>query len=134
MGRPLNKRDKSIEKTVNEILKSRAKSSIYTFLLRRNGARSDEIIKGTKLHPSTVREMLSKMYEQKLIYRKKIKNDSIGKNPYIYFAISPISLLKQFTKEIEERLNMFASLPQTKNKGRSNRHVKIKIYERVNQK
>ena len=74
MGRPLNKRDKSIEKTVNEILKSRAKSSIYTFLLRRNGARSDEIIKGTKLHPSTVREMLSKMYEQKLIYRKKIKN------------------------------------------------------------
>jgi predicted transcriptional regulator len=49
-------KDKNIEKTVREILKSRARSRIYTYLLKNNGARSDEIIKGTKLHPSTVRE------------------------------------------------------------------------------
>ena len=128
------KADKSIEKAVHEILKSRARSRIYTYLLRKSGAKTQQIIKGTRLHPSTVRETLSKMYEQELIYRKKIKNDSIGKNPYVYFAISPVSLLKKFAKEIEERLNMFASLPLTKNKGRSNRRVKIKIYERVNQR
>jgi hypothetical protein len=53
-------RDKSIEKAVNDILRSRARSRIYIFLLRKNGAKSEEIIKGTKLHPSTVRETLSK--------------------------------------------------------------------------
>ena len=89
-------KDKSIEKAVNDILKSRARSRIYIYLLRKNGARSEEIIKGTRLHPSTVRETLSKMHYQKLIFRKKIKNDSIGKNPYIYYAISPLELLKKY--------------------------------------
>ena len=59
-----NSRDKNIEKTVNEILKSRSRSRIYVYLLRQNGAKTEEIIKGTKLHPSTVRETLSKMYSQ----------------------------------------------------------------------
>ena len=89
-----NSRDKNIEKTVNEILKSRSRSRIYVYLLRKNGAKTDQIIKGTQLHPSTVRETLSKMYEQKLIIRKKLKNDNIGKNPFIYYPISPIKLLK----------------------------------------
>ena len=86
--------DKSLEKAVSDILQSRARSRIYLYLLRKNGAKTEQIIKGTRLHPSTVRETLSKMYDQKLIYRKKIKNDSIGKNPYIYYSIPPVKLLK----------------------------------------
>jgi predicted DNA-binding transcriptional regulator len=123
-------KDKSIEKAVNDILKSRARSRIYIFLLRKSSARTEEIIKGTKLHPSTVRETLSKMYELKLIYREKIKNDSIGKNPYIYYPISPIELLKRHANEIEDRLNKLASLA-SRQKIKNYRPVRIKIQERT---
>lgn len=122
--------DKNIEKAVREILKSRARSRIYLFLLRKNGAKTEQIIKGTKLHPSTVRETLSKMYDQELIYRKKQKNDSIGKNPYIFYSIPPIKLLKKYADDIEDKLNKIANL--TLPKKSKLRLVKIKIKERVN--
>ncbi len=124
-------RDKSIEKAISEILKSRARSRVYIFLLRKNGAKSEQIIKGTKLHPSTVRETLSKMFDQKLIYRKKLKNDSIGKNPYLYYAISPVKLLERYAHEIEGRLNKIANLAFSAKTGDNYKSVKIKIYERV---
>ncbi len=124
-------RDKSIEGTVREILKSRARSRIYIYLLRKNGARTEQIIKGTHLHPSTVRETLSKMHEQKLIYRKKIKNDSIGKNPYIYYAISPVLLLKRYSSEMEDRLNKLANLTFSKEEMENYRPVRIKIVDGV---
>jgi len=122
-------RDKIVEKTVREILKSRARSRIYTYLLRKNGVRSEQIIKGTHLHPSTVRETLSKMYEQKLIYRKKIKTDSIGKNPYMYYAISPKAFLKKYSSEIENRLNKLANLTFSKEEMKNYKPVKIKIVD-----
>jgi len=124
-------RDKSIESTVREILKSRARSQIYIYLLRKNGARTEQIIKGTHLHPSTVRETLSKMHEQKLIYRKKIKNDNIGKNPYIYYAISPVILLKRYSSEMEDRLNKLANLTFSKEEMKDYRPVRIKIVDGV---
>ena len=74
MQRSGNNGIKNIEKTVDDILKSKTRSRIYVYLLRKNGARTEQIIKGTKLHPSTVRETLSQMYSQKLILRKKIKS------------------------------------------------------------
>ena len=118
----------NIEKTVNEILKSRSRSRIYVYLLSKNGAKTEEIIKGTKLHPSTVRETLSKMYDQQLIFRRKMKNDSIGKNPYVYYPIPPIELLKRYANDIEVRLNKLASLTSRK-KLRNFKPVKIKIHE-----
>ena len=124
-------RDKSIEGTVREILKSRARSRIYIYLLRKKGARTEQIIKGTHLHPSTVRETLSKMHEQKLIYRKKIKNDSVGKNPYIYYAISPVILLKRYSSEMEDRLNKLANLTFSKEEMKDYRPVRIKIVDGV---
>jgi predicted DNA-binding transcriptional regulator len=124
-------RDKSIEKAVNEILKSRARSRIYIYLLMKNGARTEEIIKGTKLHPSTVRETLSKMHDNHQIYRKKLKNDSIGKNPYIFYPISPIKLIKRHASEIEDRLNKLASLAFSREKEESYRPVEISIDEGV---
>jgi predicted DNA-binding transcriptional regulator len=124
-------RDKGIEKAVQEILKSKAKTRIYVYLLRKNGAKSEDIIKGTRLHPSTVRETLSKMYDDKQISRKKIKNDSIGKNPFMYYPIPPVELLKRHTDEIEERLNQLALLSFQKHNKKSNRFFRIKIVERV---
>lgn len=124
-------RDKSIESTVREILKSRARSRIYIYLLRKNGARTEQIIKGTHLHPSTVRETLSKMHEQQLIYRKKIKNDSIGKNPYIYYVISPVLLLKRYSSEMEDRLNKLANLTFSKEEMKNYRPIRIKIVDGV---
>ena len=120
-------RDKTIEKAVNDILKSRARSRIYIYLLAKNGARTEQIIKGTKLHPSTVRETLSKMYDNNQIYRKKIKNDSIGKNPYIFYPVSQIKLIKRHAREIEDRLNRLASLAFSREKEESYRPVEINI-------
>jgi len=122
-------RDKNLEQIVHDILKSRARSRIYVYLLRKNGAKTDQIIKGTQLHPSTVRETLSKMYEQKLIIRKKLKNDSIGKNPFIYYPISPIKLLKRYTNEMEDKLNRLAKLTLTKEEAKNYRPIRIKFYE-----
>jgi len=125
-------RDKNVENAVRDILKSKAKSCIYIYLLRKNGARAEQIIKGTKLHPSTVRETLSNMYSQKLIYRKKINNDNIGKNPYFYHPIPPIELLKRYATEIEDRLNKLASLA-SRGKVKNYKPVKIKIHEEADQ-
>lgn len=125
-----NSRDKNVEKAVRDILKSRARSRIYVYLLRKNGAKTEQIVNGTRLHPSTVRETLSKMYDQKLIFRRKIKNDSIGKNPYIYYPIPPIELLKRYANEIEDRLNKLASLA-SRGKVKNYKPVKIKIHEKA---
>ncbi|MFO7677576.1 MAG: helix-turn-helix domain-containing protein [Thermoplasmatota archaeon] len=127
MTRAMLRIDKSSERAVHELLKSGAESRIYIFLLRKNGARSEEIIKGTKLHPSTVRESLSKMYSQQLIYREKLKNDSIGKNPYFYRAVSPVKLLQKKAKELEDKLNRIANLTK-KNDGES-KYVRIQFYK-----
>ena len=127
MRRLGKKSSKNIERAVCDILKTRAKSRIYIYLLKQNGAKTEQIIKGTKLHPSTVRETLSKMYEQKQIYRKKIKNENIGKNPYIYYSIPPIKLLKRYRKEIEGRLNKIANLGFSDKKN----SFKIKIIEKA---
>ena len=121
------RRDKSLEKTMHEILDSRARSRIYLYLLRKNGAKSEQIIRGTHLHPSTVRETLSEMYENGLIYRKKIKKDSIGKNPYMYYPISPIKLLRQYVGEMEYRLNKLANLAIPSSNGTNSRPVRITI-------
>jgi predicted DNA-binding transcriptional regulator len=124
MNRTRSPIDKNIETAVNELLDSRAESRIYVYLLRKNGARSDEIIRGTKLHPSTVRELLSKMYEDRIIFREKIITNSIGKNPYLYCAISPVILLRHRVKIIESRLNKIASLAGKTN---GNKYVQITI-------
>jgi len=64
------------------------------------------------------------MYDNKVIFREKIKTDSIGKNPYLYGAISPILLLQRRVKIIESRLNTIANLAGTSN---GNRYVQITI-------
>ena len=124
MNRTRSPIDKNIETAVHELLDSRAESRIYVYLLRKNRARSDEIIRGTKLHPSTVRELLSKMYDNKIIFREKIKTDRIGKNPYLYGAVSPIQLLQRRVKIIESRLNVIANLTGKPN---GNKYVQITI-------
>ncbi|VVB61838.1 Uncharacterised protein [uncultured archaeon] len=124
MTRPRSPINKNIETAVHELLDSRAESRIYVYLLRKNRARSGEIIRGTKLHPSTVRELLSKMYDNKIIYREKIKTETIGKNPYLYGAVSPIILLQRRVKIIESRLNKIANLTDKSN---GNKYVQITI-------
>jgi predicted transcriptional regulator len=130
MGKDRMHSTKSLESLIQDILKSRAQSRIYLFLLRKNGVKTQDIIKGTNLHPSTVRETLVKMYNKKLIFRKKQKNDNIGKNPYTYFPLPPIKLLKRYTTELEMRLNHLATLSMTKNDEKSTSLVKINIIDR----
>jgi hypothetical protein len=64
------------------------------------------------------------MYNKKIIYREKIKTDTIGKNPYLYTAISPVILLQRRVKIIETRLNTIANLTSKTN---GNKRVQITI-------
>jgi len=127
MGKGRMYSTKALESLVQDILKSRAQSRIYLFLLRKNGAKTADIIKGTRLHPSTVRETLVKMYEKKLIFRKKQKNDNIGKNPFTYFPLPPIKLLKQYASDLETKLNHLATLSINDSKEKRKNIVQIKI-------
>ena len=126
-------REKGLEQTLQDIFKSRARSKIYSYLLRKKHAKTEQIIKGTKLHPSTVRETLAQMHEDKQIIRKKEKNDNIGKNPFIYYPIPPENLLKIYAREIEEKLNQIAALSFSKKDLKSYKPVKIKIREEADQ-
>lgn len=129
MRKSANISTRGVEKTVTDILKSRVNSRIYIYLLKKGGAKADQVVKGTKLYPSTVREALADMYRKRLIYRKKLKSNSIGKNPYVYYPIPPIELLKRYSNEIEEKLNKLASLAVKKGCIKDYKPFRIGIYE-----
>ncbi len=118
--------DKVTERAIHDLFRSRAESQIYLYLLRKNGARSTDIIRGTHLHPSTVRELLARMHSRRYIIREKQKNDHIGKNPYLYRAVAPLSILKRYAQELETRLNRIAALD---NSDTSNTTIRIHIRE-----
>jgi len=121
-----NTTDGQLEKTIRDIIKSKAQSRIYLFLLRKNHSRTQDIIKGTRLHPSTVREALVQMHQKHLIRREKIQNDSIGKNPYIYSPLPPVLLIKKYIEDMEHRLNTLVHLTgQQKNKTTPSIHIHI---------
>ena len=120
---------KALESLVQDILKSRAQSRIYLFLLRKNAAKTSDIIKATRLHPSTVRETLVKMHAKKLIFRKKQRNDNIGKNPFTYSPLPPVELLKRYVSDLEMKLNDLAMLAMKNSSTSSKNVVKIKILD-----
>ncbi|MFH1101135.1 MAG: helix-turn-helix domain-containing protein [Methanobacteriota archaeon] len=117
--------DTTTANAVRELLKSEAESRIYLYLLKKNGAKSDDITKGTKLHPSTVRELLSKMHAHHLIHREKLKNDNIGKHPYLYYAAPPRHLLRQYITEIEHKLTKIANLDTPNSTNNTRVHITI---------
>ena len=125
MGAKSLRIDKSTERAVHDLFQSKAESRIYLYLLRRGGARSADIIRGTRLHPSTVRELLVRMHTKRMIFREKFKNDHIGKNPYLYHAASPLKLLKRYTQDLEIKLNKIANL--SKKQDDSTASVRIEI-------
>ncbi len=99
------------EQAIQSLLQSQAQTRIYLYLLRKDKARSEDIVRGTRLHPSTVRELLSKMYTQNRIRREKLKNGCIGKNPYVYCAVPPKKLLQKYIEELEKTFNSIIHLP-----------------------
>jgi len=127
-----NTTDNQLEKTIRDIVKSKAQSRIYLFLLRKNYSRTQDIIKGTQLHPSTVREALVQMHQKHLIRREKIQNDSIGKNPYIYSPLPPVLLIKKYIEDMERRLNTLVHITgQQKNKTTPFIHINITTKEEM---
>ena len=120
-------KESQLEKTIQEIIQSKAQSKIYLFLLRKHHCKTEDVIKGTRLHPSTVRDALVRMYKNQLIFREKIKTDSIGKNPYVYVPIPPILLIKKHIEELEQRLNSIVNVSFGKKQDTSVHTVQINI-------
>lgn len=94
-----------IDNLIEKIFQSKAKSRVYLFLLLNDGATSEEIVKGTQLHPSTVRDILSKLSDQKIITHEKLKTKKIGKNPYLYHAIPVEELLQKHIQELRREVS-----------------------------
>ncbi len=114
-----------LENALTDLLGSNAASKIYIFLSVKHGAKSEEISKGTSLHPSTVRELLAKLNRNHIIYRKKFNSKSSGKKPYIYYAIPPTKLLHMYSRRMENKLNKIIDTLDNRKKIR----VKISLSE-----
>ena len=121
-----DKEQQILESTIMEILKSRAKSRVYLYLLYRKGSRTEDIVRGTHLHPSTVRELLAQMHSEGLIIREKTRSSSVGKNPYKYYPLPPTQLIRKYIAEMEERLN---KLIQFSSKEKTRACIEIKLCE-----
>ncbi len=124
MKRRWGREDQKIELILEDILRSRAKSRMYLYLLKNKGAETSDIINETKLHPSTVREILPQMYNEGIITREKTSRGGVGKNPYRYYPLNPIQLFKKYILEIEERLN---NVIQFSSEDKTEAGIEIKI-------
>ncbi|RLF30428.1 MAG: TrmB family transcriptional regulator [Thermoplasmata archaeon] len=113
------KSTKTLNRIFLDIFESRVKAKIYLYLLRREHDTSENIITYTGFYPSTVRKALFEMFEQNIVYRKKVKKNSKGNNPYTYYPVSPIKILRKYTKNIESKFNSVIN--------KDGRYIKIKI-------
>ena len=81
------------------------KAKIYIYLRKAGKSTAEDIVKGTGLYITSVREALSEMHESGVVRREKIEKTGAGKPPYVYEAIPPRELIEKMSDEIQEKLS-----------------------------
>jgi predicted DNA-binding transcriptional regulator len=82
------------------------KAKIYLYLRKAGKSKAEDIVKGTGLYITSVREALAEMYESGVVRRDKVeKSGTAGKPPYVYEAIQPGELIEKMSSDIQEKLN-----------------------------
>jgi len=107
----------TLEKIITEIFSSKTKARIYIYLMMNSRGTSDDVAKGANLYPSTVREALLSMYEEGLVSREKEAHHGAGKNPYVYYAVNPVDVIKSYIAGVEKKVTALMNIESILNRG-----------------
>lgn len=102
--------DKSLVNLLTSFLETETRAKVYLYLRKHDEATSDEIAEGTGLYPSTVRGILSDLYDEGIVDRTKQDTEGSGNKPYVYSAIPPSELARRASKVVEKQLNRLTNL------------------------
>ena len=102
--------DEGIVELLSWVLDTETRARIYVYLRQNPGSTSEEIAEGTGLYPSTVREALAELNEERKVQRRKRESESAGNNPYEYTAMAPSELVGSVVEEIQDELNTVFNL------------------------
>lgn len=105
--------DEGIVDLLAWLLDTETRARIYVYLRKHPHSTSDEIAEGTGLYPSTVREALADLNEDRAVERGKRDSDGAGNNPYEYEAIAPSSLVRGVVGEVQQELNTVFTLEKS---------------------
>jgi len=92
------------------VLDTETRARIYVSLRQSPDSTSDEIADMTGLYPSTVREALAELHEERKVTRQKRESDGAGNNPYEYSAIAPSELVNTIVGDVQSELNTVFNL------------------------
>jgi len=107
----------ALEKIITEIFNSKTKARIYIYIMMNGHGTSEEIARGANLYPSTVREALLSMYEEGLVMREKEAHRGAGKNPYVYRAVNPVDIIKNYMTSVERKMTALMNIESILKKG-----------------
>ena len=107
----------SLEKIITDIFNSKTKARIYIYLMMNGRGTSDDVAKGANLYPSTVREALLSMFEDGLVHREKEVHRGAGKNPYVYRAVNPVNVIKNYVSGVEKKITALMNIEKILNTG-----------------
>ena len=110
--------DESIIDLLSWVLDTETRARIYVHLCQHPDSTSDEVAEGTGLYPSTVREALADLHDEKRVTRRKRHSEGAGNNPYEYSALPPSDLVASVVGDVQEQLNTVFTLGETVDGGR----------------
>jgi len=108
--RAVERFDESVVDLLSWILDTETRARIYVSLRQNPHSTSDEIADETGLYPSTVREALAELHEERKVERRKRESGGAGNNPYEYTAIPPSDLVSGVVGDVQSELNTLFNL------------------------
>jgi len=88
------------------------KAKIYIYLRKAGKSTAEDVVKGTSLYITSVREALAEMTRSNVVKRTKLPKSGAGKPPYVYEAISPRELIEAMAGTIQDKLNQIFMLDE----------------------
>ena len=108
--RAVSEFDEGLVDLLSWLLDTETRARIYVYLRQQPGSTSEEVADGTGLYPSTVREALAELHDERTVTRQKREHDGAGNNPYEYTAIAPSDLVRSVAEQVQSELNAVFNL------------------------
>ncbi len=102
--------DDGVVDLLSWVFDTETRARIYVYLREHPGSTSEEVAEGTGLYPSTVREALAELNDEKKLERRKRESGGAGNNPYEYTAIVPSDLVGIVVEDLQNELNTLFNL------------------------
>ncbi|XVH31445.1 winged helix-turn-helix transcriptional regulator [Haloferacaceae archaeon DSL9] len=108
--RAVSEFDEGIVDLLAWLLDTETRARIYVYLRQHPRSTSEEVADGTGLYPSTVREALAELHDERKVTRDKRESAGAGNNPYEYEAIAPSELVRGVVGQVQKELNAVVNL------------------------